>query len=94
MEENGQNETDKITVSLKNMGTVNKNKVTISKGNKEVVLYFSYETLIGVNGFVSVNNWSNTTEKLLNELEPDKKARVLHEEVLQKAQELLKEVIE
>lgn len=93
MQENGQKETDKIKIELKNLGTVNKNKVIITRGNKQVDLYFSYETLIAVNDFVSVNDWSMTTGKFLNELELDKNKRIPHAEILKIAQEIIKEVL-
>ena len=83
----------KIEIGLSNQGTVNKNKVTING----VALYFSYETLVGVWGpkgrFISENDWSNTTGKFLNELEPDKKARVSHEKVVEEAQQMLQKAV-
>ena len=93
MEKNGQKETDKIEIGLSNLGTVNKNLVTISKGNKWVKLYFSYRTLVGVDMIVSQNQWSRTTGKLLNELEPNKKVRVPHEEVLKEADKRIRNVL-
>jgi len=98
MEETEQKQTEqqkpqeKVKISLWNMGTVNKNCVTISTGWQEVNLYFSYKTLVAVNGYVSVNDWSMTTGKLLNELQPDKTQRIPHAEVVAKAQELLASV--
>ena len=92
-EENGQEETDKVNVELINLGTVNKNKVRICKGLKSVDLFFSYKTLVAVDNIVSVNKWSKTTGKLLNELQPHKEARVSHEYVLRKAQERIKAVL-
>lgn len=95
MKTDGQNETvsKRIEVKLKNLGTVNKNMVSIIKGHKQVNIYFSYETLVAVNQYVSINKWSQTTGKLLNELQPDKSKRVSHLKVEEKAQELIKEVI-
>lgn len=103
MEEKSAHEESGISIELENMGTVNKNMVSIKKGNKEVKLYFSYKTIVGVRDFtngyengeviVSQNNWSTTTGKLLNELEPNKKARVNHAEVLAEAQKRLKAVL-
>lgn len=63
-------------ITLENLGTVNKNRVTI--GN--LTLYFSYRTCVGFsspkNGLiVSENVWSVTTGKLLNEIEPRKDLR-------------------
>ncbi len=92
METNGHKETE-INVSHTNLGTINKNCVTISTNKGSVDLYFSYTTIVGVNGLVSVNDWSNTTGKLLNELEPDKERRVSHEEVLKEVNRALQRVL-
>ena len=75
-----------------NLGTMNKNGITIITEKGKVELYFSYETLIAVDRVVSVNNWSNTTGKFLNELELDKNKRVEHKEVLKHAEKKLKEL--
>ena len=85
--------TNDIKVSLWNMGTINKNCVTISTNEGSVDLYFSYKTLVAVNKVCCVNDWSNTTGKLLNEIEPDKSKRVEHEEVLKEAQKQLKDIL-
>jgi len=82
-----------INVSLRNLGTVNKNMVTISTDKGSANLYFSYQTLVAVDGKVSRNIWSKTTGKLLNELEPNKKFRVSHEEVKKTAQVRLKALL-
>jgi hypothetical protein len=82
-----------IDISLRNLGTVNKNRVTITTPKGSVDLYFNYSTFVAVDGLVSENQWSKTTGKLLNELQPDKKARVPNEEVLAKAQERLKAIL-
>ncbi len=84
-----------LQVGLKNMGTVNKNMVSLSKecgghvasGHYMValVLWFSYQTCVGFHllggrfdkKVVRQNDWSTTTGKLLNELEPNKEARVI-----------------
>ena len=79
-----------INISLNNLGTVNKNCVTIRTNKGSVDLYFSYKTLVGVNGVCSVNDWGNTTGKLLNEINPNKDERVKHSEVLKEAQKQLK----
>jgi len=84
---------EEVHVSLRNLGTVNKNMVTISTSKGSVDLYFSYSTIVAVNGLVSENIWSKTTGKLLNELQPNKKARVSHGQVMKKAQERLKEIL-
>lgn len=82
-----------MKVNLRNLGTINKNCVTISTDKGSVDLYFSYETLVGVDNIVSINNWGQTTRKLLNELQPDKSKRVLHEEVLKTAEDRLKKIL-
>lgn len=90
-------------IKLQNLGTVNKNAVTILWQQKngqfnEATLYFSYETIVGVRDgtyskiMVSENEWSTTTGKLLNELEPDKKARYPHENIMTEAQRVLRKV--
>lgn len=65
-----------MQVSLRNLGTVNKNKVQLG----ELTIWFSYETPVGYRLFgrtvVRENDWGVTTGKLLNELEPDKKRRI------------------
>lgn len=82
-----------INVYLKNDGTINKNRVILETDKTYITLYFSYETIIGFvyNGqkVVSQNNWSVTTGKYLNEIEPDKNKRIPHTEVLQKLGEIL-----
>ena len=83
-----------MEVNLQNLGTVNKNLVSLKHGVRQINLYFSYETIVAVNQYVSVNDWSVTTGKLLNELQPDKKQRIPHKEVLDKAQELIKALLE
>lgn len=84
-------------IKLNNLGTVNKNAVSIytSEGGTYSTLYFSYETIVGVisryGRFISQNDWSTTTGKLLNELEPDKDRRYPHDRVLKEAQRVLRE---
>lgn len=68
-------------ISLKNLGTVNKNLVTIRREDQSpIYLYFSYETVVGieVGGITHCrqNDWGPTTGKLLNEIEPDKTKRL------------------
>jgi hypothetical protein len=82
-----------VIVEHRNEGTINKNSVLISTENGSVRLYFSYNTLVGVNGVISQNVWSNTTGKFLNELEPDKENRFSPDEVLKEAQKQLKKVL-
>ena len=88
-----QEENEKVEISLNNLGTINKNLVTIKKGVKEINLYFSYKTLVGINQYCIKNYWGNTTGKLLNEIEKDKSKRMDKEEFNIKASELLKVVL-
>ena len=85
--------TKNVSVGLRNLGTLNKNVVYISTDKGSISLYFSYETLVAVNGLVSENGWSKTTAKFLNELEPNKKQRVKHEEVLKEANKRLNGIL-
>lgn len=77
-------------ISLENLGTVNKNLVTI--GNLK--LWFSYETIVAFNlgGKLCcrVNDWGPTTGKLINEIEPDKKRRWKSKEFELELKETLK----
>ena len=63
-------------IKLVNRGTVNKNIVHIGG----LSLYFSYETIIAFRDRAglrcSVNQWSTTTGKFINEIEPVKEARL------------------
>ena len=66
-----------MKISLRNLGTVNKNMVTLGA----LTIWFSYETpvsfqLDGSPRVTRVNDWSTTTGKLLTECEPDKKKRI------------------
>ena len=77
-------------IELKNLGTVNKNRVSI--GSLE--LWFSYETIVAfdhpLTSFIcSKNVWSNTTGKLLNEICPNKKERMGHEQFKKRLGDLL-----
>ena len=79
-----------MNVSLNNLGTVNKNKVTLVTEQHELQIYFSYEIPVSFSirnrtaqaddgqftDVTRVNDWGRTTGKFLNELEPDKKKRV------------------
>lgn len=65
-------------ITFENLGTVNKNKVSL---NGIGTFWFSYETCIAFNTLktgmvVRQNDWSVTTGKFLNELEPDKSKRI------------------
>ena len=67
-----------------NLGTINKNRVIIETQDGTFDLTFSYLALVGISWSCSKqsskavikNYWSNTTGKLLNELEPDKSKRL------------------
>jgi hypothetical protein len=71
-------------ITLENLGTVNKNKVMLEFSDQpNIALYFSYATIIGIvkdyQTYCLQNYWSNTTGKLLNEIEPDKSKRLEQE---------------
>lgn len=56
--------------------------------------YFSYETLIAVyesegSFHISENEWGVTTGKHLNSINPDKKVRIPHAELMEKYSDLL-----
>jgi hypothetical protein len=79
-----------MNVELKNLGTVNKNYVSVG----EIELWFSYETCVAFRhsstGFVCrKNDWSVTTGKFLNELCPDKEARISGDEFEEKLNVLM-----
>ena len=82
-------------VKLKNDGTVNKNRVILTNNNGQwIQLYFSYETIIAFikqDGEIVCrqNDWSTTTGKYLNEIQPDKSKRITGEEFENKVSELL-----
>lgn len=63
-------------IKFENLGTVNKNLVVIG----DLAVWFSYQTPVAFKYkgvfMCRQNDWSRTTGKLLNELEPDKTARV------------------
>ncbi len=74
-------------ISLKNLGTINKNRVDIGS----LSLWFSYKTIVAfkdTNGFKCCENSfkndngkiSTTTGKLLNEIEPNKDNRLKRED--------------
>jgi hypothetical protein len=65
----------------------------VSDDEKVVLhLFFSYETLIGCNGCISENKWSQATGRFIGKLEPDAKNRAPHDYVLKFASEKLKEI--
>lgn len=84
-----------MKINLKNDGTINKNRVMIETEKFYITLYFSYETIVGFafNGqkFCTVNDWSTTTGKYLNEIEPDKSKRIPHAELLEKLEVIFNE---
>lgn len=93
-------------ISLQNLGTANKNRVVVYTTRGEFILYFSYETIVGVScdytdkvrgvkwrrndRFVVENQWSTTTDKLLNEIEPDKKKRIKPEQFDKEVEKMMK----
>ena len=82
-----------MNVKLHNMGTINQKSGLIQTCKGYVQLYFSYETIVAVNNTVSQNEWSSTTGKLLNKLEPNKNQRVPHSEVLAEVERRLQEIM-
>jgi len=86
-----------MKVTFENLGTVNKNKVTLSGYNGNLTIWFSYETPVAYfvtgrvidNMAVRKNDWSVTTGKLLNELEPDHKKRLDGEQFEKQLNEIL-----
>ena len=69
-----------MKVIFKNLGTVNKNLIGLRLKNGDLYIWFSYETPVAfeyqMEMFVRQNDWSVTTGKLLNELEPDHSKRI------------------
>jgi len=66
-------------LTFDNLGTVNKNVISLG----ELIIWFSYNTPVGFyhpstghENIVRKNEWSNTTGKLLNIINPDKKSRI------------------
>ena len=86
------------SIELTNLGTVNKNEVILKskdKGDeKDITLTFSYQTIVQVASpkgiFTCQNDWSTTTGKLLNDLEPDHNKRIPHDKLMEKVDEALK----
>jgi len=81
-------------ISLENLGRVNTNKVRL--GNLR--LWFSYSSIVAFShpktGLMCCQNeWSTTTGKLLNELEPDKSKRIGFDEFDKELSKLLKKVL-
>lgn len=86
-----------MNIRLQNLGTVNKNVVCLDSERDYIKLWFSYETPVSVNAringeyfdFTRQNDWSTTTGKLLNELEPNKDKRISGEEFENKLRKIL-----
>lgn len=81
-------------VIFRNLGTVNKNTVRIGK----LQLWFSYETPVAYkvgseNIVVRKNDWSTTTGKLLNDLEPDKSKRIDGQIFVEQLEKLVSEIV-
>lgn len=81
-----------IAITHENIGS-NQSSVVITTDRGRITLWFSYDTLVAVDNLVSQNEWSRTTGKLLNDLEPEKAKRVPKQEVLKEAQRKLREII-
>lgn len=89
-----------MEISLKNLGTANKNKVVLTTERRSLAIWFSYETAVGFE-YTDDNNtslkkavkntYSNTTGKLLNEIEPNKKNRIPEKQFKQELERVLKE---
>ena len=85
-------------IELKNLGTINQNKVIILTEKGRFDLYFSYETIVGIEYWVNDNEWhkqrviknywSTTTGKLLKKLEPDKDKRITKERFMNELGEM------
>jgi hypothetical protein len=87
-------------IELINRGTINKNEIKIVKENAAFSLFFSYNTLIGIEygcwlkdvyvfkKAIIENLWSTTTGKFLNELQPDKTKRLQKEEFLKEVEKM------
>jgi len=90
METDAQQESEKpkVKVDLKNLGTPNRNKVLIETPKGDLILIFSYETIVSFSVNAGnqadeqtiTNLWSVTTGKLLNECCPNKSERLGEEE--------------
>ena len=64
-------------ISLENLGTINRNKVTI----ESLTLWFSYKTIVAFQDtFMELvcceNKWSKTTGRFLNDICPNHKDRL------------------
>lgn len=88
------------SIEHRNLGTVNRNSVRMQSKKGVVILYFSYDTLVGVSWTImgksgsatAINEWSPTTGKLLFDLEPNKDNRVAPIVVLDEARKQLRRI--
>lgn len=87
-----------MKIYLQNLGTVNKNRLSLSNEKGEYIdIYFSYETPVSIGAMVGgehykatrQNDWGNTTGKLLNECQPDKSKRITEKAFEQVLSEVL-----
>jgi len=81
-------------ITLKNLGTINKNRITMNINGKAINLWFSYETIVAFKkdgeGIKCIQNqWGPTTSKLLNEICPNKLERLSEPIFTQKLNKLL-----
>ncbi|MBS3172680.1 hypothetical protein J4438_03855 [Candidatus Woesearchaeota archaeon] len=69
-----------LDIQLDNLGTVNKNLVTMTINSNKLELWFSYRTIVAFskNGKTHCikNQWGPTTGKLLNDICPNKSDRL------------------
>jgi len=89
-----------MEITLTNLGTKNKNILFLANNNKRITLYFSYQTLIAFDyqdekiyeKQCSLNKWSNTTGRFINEIQPDKNKLEPNERVVKRAGYLMGEI--
>lgn len=70
-----------MNVTLRNLGKANRHMLVIENKTDSIRIFFSYETPVAFEKsnegiVVRENEWSTTTGRFLNELEPDKTKRV------------------
>lgn len=75
-----------MKVEFKRLGNANENMIRIDG----VELFYYGETLVGVDTFISENQWGTEGEKFLKKLQPDKKKRYLYSDVVKIMEERLK----
>jgi hypothetical protein len=89
-----------MEITLTNLGTKNKNILFLANNNKRITLYFSYQTLIAFDyqdekiyeKQCSLNKWSNTTGRFINEIQPDANKLEPNELVVKRAEYLMGEM--